>query len=261
VESTARLPPEKIVKCIEEIQAVAAHKTVTLKRLQQLIGLLNFACQVVLPGRAFLRRLIDLTIGLRLPHHHRRLTVGSRLDLELWLQFLQSFNGKCFFLEDKGSTSDSLHLYTDAAQGLGYGALLGQQYFYGRWPTAWSEYNIVTLEFYPIVLAIRVWGSTMANQAIVFHTDNLALVHIINKQSSKDKPTMVLVRQLVLLCLQYNILFTAVHIPGKYNNLCDSLSRLQIARFHRLAPWADARPVRTPPVPLLLDSTKLLPLE
>ena len=57
----------------------------------------EIACQVVLPGRAFLRRLIDLTIGLRLPHHHRRLTVGSRLDLEMWLRFLQSFKGKCFF--------------------------------------------------------------------------------------------------------------------------------------------------------------------
>ena len=44
-------------------------KKVTLKELQSLIGLLNFACAVVKTGRAFLRRLIDLTIGLRSPGH------------------------------------------------------------------------------------------------------------------------------------------------------------------------------------------------
>lgn len=41
-------------------------KKVTLKELQSLYGLLNFACQA---GRAFLRRLFDLTRGLQKPHH------------------------------------------------------------------------------------------------------------------------------------------------------------------------------------------------
>ena len=52
----------------------ANRKSVTLKELQSLIGLLNFACCVVVPGRAFLRRLIDLTRGVRKPTHHVRLT-------------------------------------------------------------------------------------------------------------------------------------------------------------------------------------------
>ena len=42
---------------------------VTLRELQSLIGLLNFACLVVVPGTAFLRRLINLTIGVKRPHH------------------------------------------------------------------------------------------------------------------------------------------------------------------------------------------------
>ena len=43
------------------------HK-VTLRELQSIIGLLNFTCSVVLPGRAFLRRLIDLSRGIQRPH-------------------------------------------------------------------------------------------------------------------------------------------------------------------------------------------------
>ena len=39
-------------------------RKVTLVELQSLLGLLNFACKVIRPGRAFLRRLINLTCGL-----------------------------------------------------------------------------------------------------------------------------------------------------------------------------------------------------
>jgi hypothetical protein len=35
----------------------------TFREIQSLIGLLNFACCVVVSGRAFLRRLISLTVG------------------------------------------------------------------------------------------------------------------------------------------------------------------------------------------------------
>ena len=64
----------------------------------------------------------------------------------------------------------------------------------------------------------------MSNQCVLFFTDNEALVHVINKQSCKDKPLMSFVRKLVSICLQHNIVFKAKHIPGVYNNLEDSVS-------------------------------------
>ena len=64
----------------------------------------------------------------------------------------------------------------------------------------------------------------------------VALVHVINKQSCKDKLLMVFVRQMVLLCLKFNILFKAKHIPGVKNNLADTLSRLQVQKIRQLAP-------------------------
>ena len=76
----------------------------------------------------------------------------------------------------------------------------------------------------------------MGNQCVLFFTDNEALVHVINKQSCKDKTLMIFVRQLVSICLQHNIVFKAKLIPGIYNNLADSLSRLQVQAFRRLAP-------------------------
>ena len=70
----ARLPRNKIWKCMLLLEQFLHRKKVTLRELQSLIGLLNFACSVIVPGRAFLHRLIDLTVGHSKPHHFIRLT-------------------------------------------------------------------------------------------------------------------------------------------------------------------------------------------
>ena len=70
----ARLPQEKLDKCRELLSAFLRRRKVTLQEIQSLTGLLNFACTVVVPGRAFLRRLIDLTIGVQKPHFWIRLS-------------------------------------------------------------------------------------------------------------------------------------------------------------------------------------------
>ena len=75
----------------------------------------------------------------------------------------------------------------------------------------------------------------MRNRCILFFTDNESLVHVINKQSSKDKSLMFFVQKLVLICLEYNIVFKAKHISGVKNRLADSLSRLQVQSFKQLA--------------------------
>ena len=50
---------------------------------------------------------------------------------------------------------------------------------------------------------------------------------------------MHLLRMLVALCLNHNIVFKAFHIAGKRNAIADALSRLQIKRFKELAPKVD----------------------
>ena len=236
VRSEARLPYEKVQRCTSMLSDYLKCKKVTLRELQSLIGLLNFACSVVLPGRAFLRRLIDLTIGITRPQHFIRLNRSVKSDMQIWLAFLSNFNGSSFFLSRNWITNSSLQLYTDASGSLGHGAVFRDQWFYGPWPDSWKPFNIAVLEFYPIVLSVIIWGHFMRNQRITFFTDNEALVHVINKNSCRDKFLMSFMRQLVLVCLQNNILFRARHVPGIKNDLADSLSRLQIQRFRRLAP-------------------------
>ena len=77
-------------------------------------------------------------------------------------------------------------------------------------------------------------------------TDNQSIVYIINKQSSKDKDIMQLVRSLVLCSLKYNIVFKAKHIPGKSNTIADLLSRCQVDQARRRFPALAPLPVCVP---------------
>ncbi|KAK3099320.1 hypothetical protein FSP39_002568 [Pinctada imbricata] len=249
INMEARLPDEKVQKCKIKISEFLTKSKVTLRELQSLIGLLNFACNVVIPGRPFLRRLINLTIGVSKPFYKVRLTKSAKLDLSVWLNFLKEFNGKCLFLPDEFVSSSTLKLYTDASGTNGYAAVFGNQWFCGQWDVNWANKNIAVLELYPIVIAVEIWSQFLQNKSVLFNTDNMAIVHVINKQTAKDNHIMYLIRRLVLVCLKYNIQFKAQHLTSKENLLCDCLSRSKVQLFHRLAPWADSQPVRIPPLP------------
>jgi hypothetical protein len=248
----ARLPLEKLQKPTQTILSFLQAKKVTLKEMQSLIGQLNWACNVVVPGRPFLQRLIDSTRGCTKGHHHIRVTKNSKEDLTVWLLFLQDFNGACFFLQEKRTCSHALEFFTDASKS-GFGATFGTAWFHGLWPPRWKTYNIVTLELFPIVLALETWAQPLTNKTMVFFTDNEALVSIINRQTSKHQDTMILVRQLVLIALRSNIHFRAKHYPGKVNLIADALSRQEFQKFRELAPQADQEATWIPELPPSLN--------
>ena len=212
--SEVRLPQDQLDKSTQAISSLLEGSKTTLRKLQLVIGLLNFACAVVVPGRAFLRRLIDLTVGVRKPHYHIRITGEVKQDLHVWLNFLSTYNGKSMFLSEMFLDPEVLHIHTDAAKNVGFAAVFKTHWFWKTWPSWWSEQNITLLELMPILLALETWGYKMKNSVVVLHTDNEALVSVINKQPSKEKLVMVLVRRLVVADLRCNIVCQAQHVPG-----------------------------------------------
>ena len=144
VRMEARLPQDKIGKCHSLVSSFLTRKKVQLKELQSLIGLLNFACSVIVPGGTFLRRLIDLTKGVRSAKHFIRLRNWVKGDLSLWKSFLDDFNGRSMFLNDKWHDSRTLNLYTDAAGSLGFGAICGP---YWAMAPGRSTGKVLTLRF------------------------------------------------------------------------------------------------------------------
>ena len=245
----ARLPADKVSKSLSAVKDMLGRKKATLKDLQSLLGLLNFVCTVIYPGRSFLRRLFSLCKRATRPTHYIRITQDAKLDLEAWLEFLNDFNGVTLLKQKRWQTSAKLHLFTDAATSCGYGAVLGNEWTAGRWPESWKSFHISIMELYPIILAVELWSPRLAHRSIIFHCDNIAVCHIINSHSSKDPNIMVLVRRLVVSSMKFNIMFHAVHVPGLLNPLADALSRQDMVKARSLAPTLAT--VATPVPPFL----------
>lgn len=82
----------------------------------------------------------------------------------------------------------------------------------------------------------------IANRSIRFFTNNEALVPVIKKHSCKGHLPNFFVQHLFLLCLRYNMLFKAKHLPGTQNHLAAPSSRLEMYKFRHLVPASVAQP-------------------
>lgn len=227
ISMQARLPMDKVHRCTAEIKCFLSRKSGTLLQIQSLNGLLNFACSVILPGRCFLRRMFALTAGLKKPHHKKRFNAEVILDLKMWLFFLEHYNGKTFFLQEKLHSTGALNLSSDASF-LGFGATCRDQWVQCRWPADWlQKYHINFLEMYALMVSIAFWGPTLKNNVVHFYCDNLPTVEVYQNQSADCPYMMALLRHLVLLCMSFNILLHVRHISGICNKLCDKISRFE----------------------------------
>ena len=251
IRMLALLPDDKLNQARILLKNWRKRSSCQLRELQSLIGVLQFACRVIAPGRTFLRRMIALTCGVKQPYHFVRLTSGFHKDLAIWEVFLKHWNGISLFLESEQLPSPSLQLYTDAAGSIGFGGYLAGQWFQGRWLPKQninkkSGISIVWQELYPIYLACRLWGAQWTTKRIVFFCDNESVVHILNQKTSKSQKIMDLLRPIVLCTLENNFTFTAKHVRGLDNSIADSLSRFQMGRFKQLVPLASPLPCVIP---------------
>lgn len=243
---TASLPTDKIINLKSLLLQNMHKKKVSLKTLQSILGHLNFACKVIKPGRCFLRRLYDLTKGHTKSWHFIKISKDCRADLKLWYSFLSDYNGVTLLTNDRFISSKTLHLYSDAAGSKGFACTHQSSWTYGVFPDKIKTCHINILELYPIALAVSLFGNCWENKNILFICDNLAAVHCLNKQTSKDPLMMKLIRIIVLKALRYNFCFNATHIPSKDNTICDKLSRLQVTEALELAPHLNRDPVPIP---------------
>jgi len=245
IKMEVRLPQDKVAKALALIHSIYNKRSVTLVRLQSLIGTLTFAMKVVIAGRAFLRRLIDLTMGVSKSNHHINLNSAARLDLKCWDAFLTSFNGIRIINTQPWRSAPDYKFFSDAS-GMGYAAIFGDKWIQGSFPESWRHVNIATKELFPISMAFRLWYMTLVDKKISFISDNMSVVMILMSHTSKDPQIMALLRPMVLISMLNNIQFQADHIPGKHNLIPDLLSRFQISKARSVAPWLQPQPHQIP---------------
>lgn len=86
-----------------------------------------------------------------------------------------------------------------------------------------------------VIRSARRWGHLWTGYKIMFNSDNLATVGMINKGTTPSSPAFALLEELCNLSIFYNFGVESVFVPGHLNILTDSISRFhepgQMARF------------------------------
>ena len=223
----AKLPDDKLLRLSKELGEWTVRKACTRRELEHLIGLLHFACNVIPQGRPFVRRLINLLcIAGPKPYHHVRLNAQTRSDILWWHTFISSWN-RVSLLHLSQTAIPSANVFSDASGSWGCGAVWGKLWCQGRWPADWAPINIMVKELVPVVIAAALWGRYWTRQLVIFHIDNMAVVEVLNKGSSKEPSgrVMHLLRCLSFICAHHQFSFKATHVAGVHNSIADAISR------------------------------------
>ena len=244
---TARLPQEKVSRILQLLHRWARKSTCTRRELESLIGHLHHACRVVLPGRTFLRRMINLLCCFRNPSHPIRLNVEFRRDLHWWLSFFLEWNGVSFFLSPAVTPLPDLVVSSDASGTIGFGAVWRRQWFCQSWSFLPRPLSIAFMELVPIVVAAHVWGPAWSRLRVQFISDNMAVVAVLRSGTSRAPDIMHLLRSLTRIACLHHFTFSASHSPGRDNRAADALSRFHLQEFRRLVPAASPSPHPIPP--------------
>ena len=240
------IPHEKIEIFSKLIDFLLESKSVTLKKIQSLSGMLNFCCGVIAPERIFSRRLYNLTIGVSKPYYHIKISKQVKEDLLVWKRFLLQYNHRTFFVDRIWHSNSVLKLYTDSSTSVGFGAIFQNSWFSGVWSDSCRGLHITILELYPICVSLAIWGPSLRNKCINLISDNMAVVCIINSFTTKYIYLMILLRHLVFTCMKFNILVKSTHLPGHLNVLADKFSRGQVEQALQLAPYLEKVPTKIP---------------
>jgi hypothetical protein len=265
VAMRASLPADKLIELQRLVHDWGRRDHASIKELQSLTGMLNFACSVVRPGRFYLRRIIDHTTHLL--SSVRTATFGFRLpdevqaDIDWWRAFLPEWNGVSLLYELEWTDAPLIELYTDACL-TGYGGRFGDRWFAGAWSPEVlaiaqraTRVSMPFLELMALALAVATWGHLWSTRKITFRSDCMPVVDAIRKRSSRKPATMHLLRFISDAACRHGFDFRCIHIPGIANVAADLLSRdgaaaFQLEEMRAAFPTAKAEPSDIGPVPL-----------
>ena len=243
-DQVVSIPKEKVTRALNMINAVLNKKSgkMTLLQLQKICGYLNFLGRAIVPGRAFTRRLYSNINEKLKPHHHIKISSETRMDLEIWLKFLQHPTAafcRPFIDYEKLWKANEIEFYMDASKNLrlGFGGYCQESWMIQRWSRSFiltKDPSIEFLELYATTAGILAWIHRFANKRIILFSDNESVVYMLNNTSSKCKHCMVLIRIVVMQSLLHNVRIYARHVRSELNGIADSLSRFQLNRFMTL---------------------------
>jgi hypothetical protein len=245
VQQSTRVPLDKVNELKTVAGAFANKSNASKKQLQSLVGKFSFVATALPGARPFFRSLIDATRGMASCWSRTSVSRDMLYDLKSWLHFLDHCNGRArwvrgeevviahdasksgfgFALNGLPSDFETPRLPVHLRPGNGFAGVFTKQH------VSKVSRSIQYAELFAIAASVALYAPFIENRALLVTTDNLADVHIINRQSTSAPDLLPLLRAIYATCARYNISLRALHVAGVDNTLADYLSRPALHSF------------------------------
>ena len=229
VRNTMCLDPPKQSEICGLLEHYTMIKHVSRAKLERLAGKLNWAASVIPWGRTQLYPIYQAITKLK--HRAHKMKVAHiRYELQWWLSCLR-YNSNPRLIWDRRPITQ---LTTDSSQ-LAGGAFCQGDWLYCHWSQDYpyvAKTHINIKEMAMITVAMQRWAPMLTGTHVVVYTDSTAAAGMISKGSSSHQIALTLLKQLSLSALEHDYTIEAVHIPGRANEMSDSISRLHEPGVH-----------------------------
>lgn len=217
-----RLPEDKVATLTHKINQKLATGKTTLKELQSLVGLLNFASFAVPKGRLHYRALLNLQNSLTKTNITtcHRIPDCARKDLEWWL--IHCCESSLIHYAPPS------HFLTTDASDLAWGAQLDNLVLSGSWNDAERPLHCNQKEMLAILKVLEGHCLLLRQSTVMVQCDNKTVIaYLRNEGGTKSSALLDLTYRVFELLDFYQIHLNLFHLPGKYNAHADHLSRLR----------------------------------
>ncbi|CAG9134201.1 unnamed protein product [Plutella xylostella] len=218
------LPEAKLQSIRMKIDCVLKSQKVNLWTLQSLVGALNFASFVVPRGRLHYRGLLAFLNALPMRTTRTYVIPKKALaDLTWWFQNIHR--------PSVLHVQPPSHFLTTDASDIAWGAQLDNVSLSGTWTIPEQSYHCNVKEMLAILRVLQQYRHKLSKTSVTVQCDNKTVVaYLRNEGGTRSSRLMDLTYQVFRLLEHHQIHINIFHIPGRYNNHADHLSR------HRLPP-------------------------
>ena len=222
-------------------QVMAGNLRVTDKEVEHTLGVLEFASNVLVLGKAYFRGMRELqqSAGKRRPGARPRQLVvpmAAAHGMQMWYALIANIAVRSAVIGARRKAFP-FHGYSDASFDTEAGwcwHIMGVVNF-GPWPSGWKDrigahsiYRdifITELEFIGLVLMVRMIAPRARGMLLRLFCDNIGVVFIVNKLSTRSKRIVPWVAELIWILCAWDVEIHVDHVPTHLNCLADAGTR------------------------------------
>lgn len=216
------LPPETSASVAKKLDHVLKIGKISLKELQSLVGLLNFASFVVPRGRLNHRESLKFLNSLPEGQMMTKYSIPCQVKEEMhwWLRNR--------YLATRIHVPPPMHFLATDASDMAWGAQIDNHRISGIWDCVEKHLHCNQKEMLAIYKTLECHARHMAQSSVLIQSDNrTAVAYLRNEGGTKSQSLMNLARKIFQILDHHQIHLKIQYIPGKFNTQADCLSRLR----------------------------------